>query len=192
MATTCFNMASRGARLLLALFVVLSSKGTRVQASQCPVASDEYRESLVADLKESLEGEGFDVRRGAMWIFRHDDIDEDCRDCSNANPTSSYPSLSYPSLPNSTASCIAGRNVPELATPTLPDPAVFPRMQRETVNCILLRGMRVALCCVRVAHAPLNVRILRTCCRAYRVITCRMVSCIAPLSFVRPCITQSV
>ena len=52
--------------------------------------SFEARARTADVLEAAFEANGFDVQRGAMWVFSHADIDPDCRDCSHANPSSTY------------------------------------------------------------------------------------------------------
>ena len=59
------------------------------RAAECALLR-EARTRAAEGLTEAFEAAGFEVARGAMWIFGHRDIDPDCEDCYYANPTSTY------------------------------------------------------------------------------------------------------
>ena len=79
-------------RLRFACLALVALRAPRALASEagCPLASFEARARTADVLEAAFEANGFDVQRGAMWVFSHADIDPDCRDCSHANPSSTY------------------------------------------------------------------------------------------------------
>ena len=79
-------------RPCLACFALVTLCVPRVLASEagCPLTSFEARARTADVLEAAFEANGFNVQRGAMWVFSHADIDPDCRDCSHANPSSTY------------------------------------------------------------------------------------------------------
>jgi hypothetical protein len=76
--------------LVLAAFAAVAWTRPGVARAECALASPEARTRAAEGLTEAFEAAGFEVARGAMWIFGHRDIEPDCEDCYYANPTSTY------------------------------------------------------------------------------------------------------
>lgn len=81
---------ARCLRLACLALVALCVPRALASEAGCPLASFEARARTADVLEAAFEANGFDVQRGAMWVFSHTDIDPDCRDCSHANPSSTY------------------------------------------------------------------------------------------------------
>ena len=108
--------------VVLVAFAAVAWTRPRVASAECALASAEARTRAAEGLTEAFEAAGFEVARGAMWIFGHRDIDPDCEDCYYANPTSTYgcPMLVRRDATNGDARA-RGPTLPHPPSPTLSD-----------------------------------------------------------------------
>ena len=106
--------------VVLVAFAAVAWTRPRVASAECALASAEARTRAAEGLTEAFEAAGFEVARGAMWIFGHRDIDPDCEDCYYANPTSTYgcPMLVRRDATNGDARA-RGPSLPHPPSPTL-------------------------------------------------------------------------
>lgn len=63
---------------------------TTAARAACPLSSPTARAAAAQGLTAAFQDADFEVTQGAMWFFKYGDIDEDCRDCYYANPSSTY------------------------------------------------------------------------------------------------------
>ena len=70
-------------------FVLVGALTTGANAD-CPLSSPAARAVAASGLTAAFQDADFEVAQGAMWFFKHSDIDEDCEDCYYANPSSTY------------------------------------------------------------------------------------------------------
>ena len=72
------------------MMVLALTTTTTVVVADCPLKSSDARAVATQGLTAAFEDKDFEVSQGAMWFFKHSDIDEDCEDCYYANPSSTY------------------------------------------------------------------------------------------------------
>ena len=51
----------------------------------CSLAEESIRDGITAAFSDE-----FSVNTGVLWMFDFDELDENCNDCGNANPASTY------------------------------------------------------------------------------------------------------
>lgn len=78
------------ARSAVSLLVLITSHRAFALEPGCPLASFDERARVGDALSAEFDAQGYDVQRGAMWVFTHADIEPDCQECSHANPSSTY------------------------------------------------------------------------------------------------------
>lgn len=81
--------ATATAATVCCMFVLLTAETPGARA-ECPLETASARAAAEEGLTAAFQDAGFDVARGAMWFFKHSDLDEDCEDCFYANPSSTY------------------------------------------------------------------------------------------------------